>query len=56
MKEYPEPIDLKKVKVYPLAERQSLSAIDSLLTETIQQFKDGIEDGIRDAWIKISLQ
>jgi hypothetical protein len=31
MKEYPEPLDLKKVKVYPLAERQSLNSIDRML-------------------------
>jgi len=33
MKQFPEPIDLNKVKVYPLAERQSLSAIDQLLVD-----------------------
>ena len=31
MKEYPEPLDLKKVKVYPLAQRQSLNAIERML-------------------------
>lgn len=33
MKEYPAPLDLKKVRVYPLAERQSLSAIETLLVD-----------------------
>src|SRR5438105_3789257 len=33
MNNYPPPLDLAKVKVYPLAERQSLSAIDSLLVD-----------------------
>lgn len=31
MKNYPEPLDLSRVKVYPLAERRSLSSIDKLL-------------------------
>jgi hypothetical protein len=30
MNNYPEPIDLKKVRVYPLADRQSLSTIETL--------------------------
>src|ERR1019366_2181654 len=33
MKKFPEPLDLRKVKVYPLAERQSLSAIGRLLID-----------------------
>ena len=33
MKPYPEPLDLKKIKVYPLAQRQSLSSIDKLLID-----------------------
>jgi len=33
MKDYPEPIDLKQVKVYPLADRQSLSCLDKLLVD-----------------------
>src|SRR6266478_1099855 len=33
MTHYPDPIDLKKVRVYPLAERQSLSSIDTLLVD-----------------------
>jgi hypothetical protein len=33
MKKFPEPIDLTKVKVYPLAERQSLSALGQMLVD-----------------------
>ena len=33
---FPEPIDLAKVKVYPLAERKSLSTIDKLLVDPNQ--------------------
>jgi hypothetical protein len=33
MKNYPEPIDLKQVRVYPLAERQSLASLDELLVD-----------------------
>jgi len=36
MKPYPEPLDLKRVKVYPLAERQSLSEIGKLLVDPAQ--------------------
>ncbi len=36
MKQFPEPLDLRKVKVYPLAERQSLSAIDRILVDPDQ--------------------
>jgi len=36
MKEFPPGIDLKRVRVYPLAERQSLSAIDGLLVDPHQ--------------------
>lgn len=31
MQQYPAPLDLKKVRVYPLAQRQSLSPIETLL-------------------------
>lgn len=37
MKDYPEPIDLSKVKVQPLAERQSLSRIEGLLIDPAQK-------------------
>jgi hypothetical protein len=33
MKPFPTPLDLKKVKVYPLAQRRSLSAIEKILVE-----------------------
>jgi hypothetical protein len=33
---YPEPIDLKKVKVFPLAQRESLSPIDKILVRPEQ--------------------
>ena len=36
MKEFPEPLDLKKVKVYPLAERESLSSIEKILVDPNQ--------------------
>src|SRR6185312_10989805 len=33
MKEFPTPLDLKKLKVYPLAQRKSLSSIEKILVE-----------------------
>ena len=36
MRNFPEPIDLTKVKVYPLAQRKSLSSIDKLLVDPDQ--------------------
>jgi hypothetical protein len=36
MKEFPQSIDLKRLRVYPLAERQSLSGIDKLLIDPNQ--------------------
>ncbi len=36
MKHYPEPLDLKKVKVYPLAQRHSLSALETILVDPDQ--------------------
>ena len=33
MKKYPEPLDLRKVKVYPLAQRRSLSSLDKILIQ-----------------------
>src|SRR5262245_1551538 len=33
MKSYPEPLDLRKVRVYPLESRKSLSTIDKLLVD-----------------------
>src|SRR5207248_3306446 len=37
MKDYPQPIDLRELKVQPLAERQSLSSIEKLLTDPAQE-------------------
>src|SRR6476661_7763262 len=36
MKEFPSYIDLKRIRVFPLAERQSLSGIDKLLIDPSQ--------------------
>ncbi|MCX6928170.1 MAG: hypothetical protein NT154_33915 [Verrucomicrobia bacterium] len=36
MKRFPEPLDLRRVKVYPLAERQSLSTLDKILVDPNQ--------------------
>src|ERR1041384_6448887 len=36
MKNYLEPLDLAKLKVYPLSERRSLSALESLLIDPAQ--------------------
>lgn len=33
MKQYPEPLDLQKVKVYPLAQRRSLSTLEKILIQ-----------------------
>jgi hypothetical protein len=33
MKAFPQPLDLKKIKVYPLAQRRSLSAIEKMLVD-----------------------
>jgi len=33
MKEFPTPLDLKKIKAYPLAQRRSLSAIEKILVD-----------------------
>jgi hypothetical protein len=33
MKKFPQPIDLRQVKVYPLAERKSFSALDAILVD-----------------------
>jgi len=36
MKSYPTPLDLKKVKVYPLAQRRSLSRLENILVDPDQ--------------------
>ena len=36
MKQFPEPLDLRKVRVYPLADRHSLSALEQILVDPNQ--------------------
>jgi hypothetical protein len=36
MKEFPEPLDLRKIKVFPLAERESLSPLEKILVDPAQ--------------------
>src|SRR6266581_4827493 len=36
MDKFPQPIDLTKVKVYPLSQRQSLSSIDKIVLDPAQ--------------------
>jgi len=36
MNDFPKPLDLKRVKVYPLAQRHSLSPIETLLVDPAQ--------------------
>jgi hypothetical protein len=36
MKPFPTPLDLKKIKVYPLAQRRSLSAIEKVLVDPVK--------------------
>src|SRR5438445_13502648 len=33
MNDYPEPLDLRKIKVFPLKDRQSLSSIETVLID-----------------------
>ena len=37
MRSFPEPLDLRKVKVYPLAERQSLNSLDRMLVIPVRR-------------------
>jgi hypothetical protein len=56
MSEYPQPIDLKRVRVRPLAERRSLSALDKILVDPDQQPRQGgpqARDAIQDCAGKI---
>src|SRR4051812_8590293 len=53
---YPEPIDLKKIKVFPLSQRESLSAIDKILARPEQapaRCSPEIEKAIEDCAAKI---
>src|SRR2546427_496309 len=36
MKDYPDPLDLTKLKAYPLCQRESLSTIDKLIVDPNQ--------------------
>jgi hypothetical protein len=56
MKPFPTPLDLKKIKVYPLAQRRSLSAIEKVLVEpakTPVPCSAEVESAIRDCAHKI---
>ena len=57
MQAFPEPMDLSKVRVYPLAERQSLSTLDQLLVDPSQPPRDcapAALELIRDCAAKIA--
>src|ERR1035438_9844529 len=57
MKQFPEPIDLSKVRVYPLAERHSLSALDQILVDPEQPARAcdaAALETIRDCALKVS--
>jgi hypothetical protein len=57
MSAFPEPFDLKRIKVYPLAQRQSLSSIDKLLvdpTKAPPPCPPEIEPIVREAAQKIA--
>lgn len=57
MKLFPTPLDLKKVKVYPLSQRRSLSAVEKILVDpakTPLPCSAGIESVIRDCAEKIA--
>jgi hypothetical protein len=45
MREHPAPLDLKKIRVYPLSQRQSLSPIDGLLIDPDKPAR-GCESGV----------
>src|SRR5436305_1583205 len=56
-KPYPEPLDLKKVKVYPLATRDSLSSIEKILIDPDQpapQCERGMKKQIDECARKIA--
>src|SRR5258706_15402984 len=57
MKKYPQPIDLRKLKVQPLAERQSLSGIEKLLIDPAQiprACPPGAVQALEDCALKIA--
>jgi hypothetical protein len=57
MKPYPEPLDLRKLKVYPLAERESLSEINCLVVDpnqTPRPCEPAVRECIRECSGKIT--
>ena len=57
MKNFPEPIDLSKVRVYPLAERQSLSTLEQILVDASQPPRAcdaSALEAIRDCAVKVT--
>ena len=57
MKTFPEPIDLSKVRVYPLAERHSMSALNQILVDCTQPPRacDPVAlETIRDCAVKVA--
>jgi len=57
MRPFPDPLDLGKVKVYPLAERQSLSTIDRLLVDPDQPPRScgpAAQEAIRECALKVA--
>jgi hypothetical protein len=44
MNNYPQPLDLKKLKAFPLAQRKSLSSIDKILVDPANPFTPGSEE------------
>jgi hypothetical protein len=47
MSDYPEPIDLQKVKVYPLAQRRSLSSLEKILVDPKSSPRPCDADGLK---------
>jgi len=57
MKDFPTPLDLKKIKAYPLAERRNLSTLDELLTgaaESAAPCPDAMRGRIHECVAKIT--
>jgi hypothetical protein len=57
MKDFPEPLDLKRVKVFPLAQRDSLSLIEKLLVApkpAALPCSSDVSDAIHDCALKIA--
>jgi hypothetical protein len=57
MNKFPQPLDLKKIKVFPLAERESLSSLEKILVDPAKpppRCPPEIESAIRDCAQKIA--